>query len=206
MTIFNPKRPVEHFFSLPEGRAVILAIGKFVKAKGHEHVVAMARIIEAKNPGKCHYVIIGDAIPGQETYKTFVAGLIRTANLDAAFTIIPHIPHEHIPSLFARTTVFVHLPNWQEGLGGAVLEAMAMNVPVVAFDSGGVAECFTSGLSGFLVPSGNIQATADAVIRLISDSELRNTIGAHARNELLVKFSYEKHFCGIEEIYKQTIQ
>ena len=47
-------------------------------------------------------------------------------------------------NLLARTAVFAHLPNYQEGLGGVLLEALAMEVPVVAFDCGGIGECFTN--------------------------------------------------------------
>jgi glycosyltransferase involved in cell wall biosynthesis len=108
--------------------------------------------------------------------------------------------------VFAQTAVFVLMPNCQEGLGGVVLEAMAMKVPVVAFDSGGIGECFSNNTSGFLVPQGDTQAAADAVILLIQNPEVRNTLGTHARDELLSRFTYEKHFSGIEAVYTSLLR
>jgi len=206
MTLFNPDRSFELPFSLPKNSAIILAVGKFVQAKGHEHMVAMAKHIEAECPGICHYVIIGDAIPGRSDYKTVVIDMIQAFGLEHTFTIIPQIPHELMPAVLARTTVLAHLPNWQEGLGGVVLEAMAMEVPVVAFDSGGVGECFSSGSSGFLVPYGDVRAAADAVITLQQNPELQKSFGAHARKELTTRFSYQKHFSSIEELYKLILR
>jgi len=97
--------------------------------------------------------------------------------------------------------IFVHLSIAAEGLGGVVLEAMAMGLPVVAFDSGGVKECFIDGKSGFLVKQRDHGQAASRVLDLIKSPDTRTTIGNRARNDLAAKFSYEKHFSGINKIY-----
>jgi glycosyltransferase involved in cell wall biosynthesis len=131
--------------------------------------------------------------------------LIRDSGLGRSITVLAPLPHERIPWILSRTAVLAHLPNWQEGLGGVILEAMAMRVPVVAFDSGGVAECFRDGISGFLVPQGDSLAAARKVAALIGDPDLRNEMGVRARTDLVEKFSYEKHFKEIENLYEAIL-
>jgi len=65
---------------------------------------------------------------------------------------------------------------------------------------------FCSNASGFLVPYGNAQAAADAVITLINNPELQKSFGEHARKELTTRFSYQKHFNNIEELYKLILR
>ena len=80
-----------------------------------------------------------------------------------------------------------------------------MRLPVVAFDSGGIKECFRDGISGFLVPQGDSRSAASKVLALLSDSELKSKIGAQAREDLLQKFSYENHFANVEQIYRLVL-
>ncbi len=88
----------------------------------------------------------------------------------------------------------MHLPNYQEGLGIAILEAMAMGVPVVAFDSGGAGECFTSGEHGFITRQFDVDEAARKVLLLTSDRGLRAKLGAAALLHVAWRFSREQLF------------
>jgi len=77
-----------------------------------------------------------------------------------------------------------------------------MEVPVVAFNSGGVAECFTHELSGFLVAQFDVAAAATRIIELLDNAIVRKKMGCNARKELLSKFSYQNHFSAIESTYR----
>ncbi len=200
-SIFDPARPFPPVRGLPENGNIIVTIGKFLQVKGHEHFVAMARRVEAASPGTCFYVIIGNKLPAHERYYERILRLIADSGVGDRIVVLGQLPHETVPAVLARSTVYVHLPNWQEGLGGSVLEAMAMKVPVVAFDSGGVGECFTSSESGFLVPQFDVREASDRVVQLLRDESLRKKMGAAARRELLSKFSYERHCSEIRITY-----
>jgi glycosyltransferase involved in cell wall biosynthesis len=115
------------------------------------------------------------------------------------------MPHEEVPALLSHAAVLAHLPNYQEGLGGVVLEAMAMGVPVVAFDSGGVGECFVSGEHGFLVKQYDVDGAADRILRLASDEGLRKKFGAAARMHVAEAFSPSRHFAGIDAVYQSLL-
>jgi glycosyltransferase involved in cell wall biosynthesis len=85
-----------------------------------------------------------------------------------------------VRALLADSDVFV-LSSRSEGLPVSVLEAMAAELPVVASDVGGLRELVVDGQTGLLVPSGDAQALATALDRLIEDRDLRRTLGAAGR-------------------------
>ena len=182
-----------------------MTIAKFLKVKGHENFVRMARCIELEKPHFCHFAILGNKFGGHEKYYEYVQSLIREYGLAQCITILDQVRHEEVPAYLSRAAVFVHLPNWQEGLGGVILEAMAMRLPVIAFDCGGVGECFRDGVSGFLVQKGNVQKVAEKVLELLKNPEMRKNIGAQARKDLSLRFSYEKHFSEITKVYDMYI-
>jgi len=200
--LFDPKRKTGPVAGWPQDGTVVVSVGAFLRVKGHEHFVRMARAVEDQRPGLCRFVIVGSVVPGREAYYREVKTLIASLGLGGMVTILDPTPHEQVPRILARSAIFVHAPNWQEGLGGAVLEAMSMEVPVVAFNCGGVAECFTNELSGFLIAQGDVTAAVARIIELLDNTELRKKMGTQARQELLSKFSYQRHFPAVEAVYR----
>ena len=85
-----------------------------------------------------------------------------------------------VPELLAASDVFV-LSSRSEGLPVSVLEAMAAELPVVASGVGGLAELVDDGATGILVPPGDEPALAQALERMVEDSELRQRFGAAGR-------------------------
>ncbi len=82
-------------------------------------------------------------------------------------------------------------PSYEESFGLALLEAMAMKVPIVACRSAGVLDIVEDGISGLLVPPKDAQALATGIIHLLHDGELRNTVVANARRRVELDFSAE---------------
>ncbi len=85
------------------------------------------------------------------------------------------------------------LPSRKEGLSIAVMEAMAMRVPVVATRIAGMPEIIEDGRSGLLVEPSQAQPLARALERLLSDAELSASLASHARRTLQEK--WEQHAC-----------
>lgn len=82
--------------------------------------------------------------------------------------------------LLEQATVYV-LPSYNEGLPMSVLEAMAHGLPVVSTPVGGIPEAVSDGMEGFLVPPGDVVGLADRLQRLLSDEQLRTSMGEAAR-------------------------
>jgi glycosyltransferase involved in cell wall biosynthesis len=204
-SLFDPDRGFERYASIPEAPVTILTIGKFVEAKGHENFIALARMIDSELSDGIQFVILGDKIVHHVPYYNKVTAMIREYGLAEKVAILNPVAHAEMPRIFASSDIYVHMPNCQEGLGGTVLEAMAMRRPVVAFDSGGVAECFTNGISGYIVPHMDVKAAAQNVSELIANEQLRNDMGLEGRREVTGKFSSERHFSRIEDIYNELL-
>ncbi|MGC2064094.1 MAG: glycosyltransferase [Thermodesulfovibrionales bacterium] len=91
--------------------------------------------------------------------------------------------------MYAAMDIFVMPSICEEAFGFAAAEAMAMGKPVIASDSGGLAEMITSGTDGILVTPGNTDALAAAIADLISDPELARSYAAAGQKKILKYFS-----------------
>lgn len=110
----------------------------------------------------------------------------RVAVVDTLRRELPHSV-EHRPSLepgevagaLDDATVLV-LPSWPEGLGRVVIEAFARGRGVVATGAGGILDLVEDGVEGVLVPRGDVEALADALVATLGDRDLAERLGAAA--------------------------
>lgn len=93
-----------------------------------------------------------------------------------------------------------------EGLPAAPLEAAAASVPTVAFDVGGVSETMLEGVSGELVPAGDVAAAAEAVLRLAEDEDQRQAAGAQARGLILNDFTVEDAVARYDDALRELLK
>lgn len=95
---------------------------------------------------------------------------------------------DQVPSFLACLDVLL-VPSYDEGLPRVVLEGMAMELPVVASDAGGISEVIEDGRTGLIAPAGDAVATAGRLDRLLGDESLRRRLGSSARRH--VRSNYE---------------
>jgi glycosyltransferase involved in cell wall biosynthesis len=88
----------------------------------------------------------------------------------------------------------------------AVLEAMAHGVCVVASDVGGIPELVTDGRSGLLVPPDDVDALADVMRRVLTDRDLRERLGAAARQRVLADYDVDVVWRRLDAIYRKAIE
>lgn len=87
-----------------------------------------------------------------------------------------------------------------------VLEAMAMERPVIATDVGGVREQIIDGKHGFVVPASDPMAIADRVETLLTDADERHRLGANARQRATEKFSLPVITNRILSVYEHAVK
>jgi glycosyltransferase involved in cell wall biosynthesis len=107
---------------------------------------------------------------------------------------------QDVDALHRRWQVFVQ-PSIYEGFGLAALEAMASGLPVVASATGGLPELVEDGVTGFLVPVGDVDALADRLRQLLEDEELRVQAGRAARERVREHFSGAAMGAKIAQLY-----
>jgi len=186
-----------------DSRPAVITVATFRRDKGHHYFLETAAELYKKFSGNIRFVIIGGKVDGHEDYYDEVMEAVRQKGLDNCLTVTGTLPHEEVPAVMASGSVFLFLPQWEEALGGVILEAMAIGVSVVAFDRGGIRECFEDGVSGFLVPFGDINAAAAAAARLIESQDLRRQTVPKALEFLNSRFTYDKHLDNVEKIYNE---
>jgi glycosyltransferase involved in cell wall biosynthesis len=127
--------------------------------------------------------------------KGYVAHLkeqIARLGLEDSVVFWDAVTRDELARRYREADVFVFPSLWNELFGMPTAEAMSSGVPVVASRIAGLPEVVQDGVTGLLVPPGNSSALADAVIRLLDDSDLRIAMGAAGRQRVLQNFTWDK--------------
>jgi colanic acid/amylovoran biosynthesis glycosyltransferase len=184
-----------------DGRPLrIVSVGRLHWVKGHEY--ALMAIHELRAAGlEVEYTIVGDA---GATARASVLTAIRDLELDDCVVVRDELGRVEVLEALRRSDVFLH-PSLSEGLSNATLEAMAVGLPVVVTDVGGMRELVTDGENGFITPSRDAAALATALRDLATDSELRAKMGKRGRQRAVDHFNLEVCARALLEHYRRLV-
>ena len=107
---------------------------------------------------------------------------------------------DDVPRILSAIDIFVLTSLW-EGLPISVLEAMATSLPVIATNTGGVAEVILEGKTGFLCVPGDVNQMAKKLTKLLEEEKLRSKIGQDAKDSLGNDFLIENMVRNTESLY-----
>ncbi|MBF0510762.1 MAG: glycosyltransferase [Candidatus Omnitrophica bacterium] len=110
-----------------------------------------------------------------------------------------------IPEILAQSQLFVLTSTQREGLGVAILEAMAYGLPVIASRVGGIPEIIEDGKNGCLVPPGDSQKLAECIDRLIQNTDERQRLASAGRQTFEERFQAKYMIEKIQELYLSAI-
>jgi len=158
--------------------------GRLVQEKGVDVLLkAFAKVVE--QVPEARLLLAGEG-PQQERLR----GLIAKLGLSTNVSMLGHIPRRELEQHFAPAWAQA-VPSIQEETFGLVAaEAMMRGTAVVASSSGGLNEIVQNGQAGFLVPPGEVNLLAEALIRFLKDRDLAEQMGKSAREFAL------RHFTG----------
>lgn len=181
---------------LPADSRLLLNVGHVIPAKGLLYAIrALPSIIE-KHP-TAHLVSVG-----AWTDPQWLALLKREAQ---ALGVEGHLhilgTRRDVPRLLRACDLFV-FPSLHEGLGIALIEALASGCACVAAESGPLPEVIEHGVNGWLVPRKDVKSLADAVCTLLSDKALRARLGGAAGSSALERFEPQRAADKLMEIYE----
>jgi len=92
-----------------------------------------------------------------------------------------------------------------EPFGRVLIEAMAAGKPVVATDAGAVREIMTDGVHGLLVPQGDVQALARAIVDVLTDRDLAAAMGQEGQRRATERFGVQQYVDGVEAVYRDLL-
>lgn len=172
---------------------VIGTIGRLSPVKGQKYLVGAMKEILSVRPDT-QVIILGD---GDE--RESLAKLAKTLGVSGSL---------HLFSSCADTTDFLSVmdvfvfPSVKEGLGIALLEAMAAGKACVASRVGGISDIIKDGYSGLLVGVADQKAISSAVLELLADAELRRLMGVRARELVRERFTLDMMADKVAGVYR----
>ena len=173
--------PVESFWP-DEDTPLVVTAGRLVEQKGFEFLVESIKILNDEKV-RVRLLILGEGkLRGKMERKVEDCGIGDLVRI-SGFVRNPY-PYMAKGDIFACSSL-------SEGMSNAILEAMALHLPIVSTDHEfGAGEMIEHGLNGLLVPPGDPGAMADALRNLITDRELGKRLVRHA-DEVIRKFTLE---------------
>lgn len=161
------------------GSPRLLCVGRLIPIKGH--IVLLRAFAEARRqlPG------IELEIAGRGPLAPALRALASELGVGDAVRFLGHVAP--IQSAIERAMVVV-VPSMGEGFGMVALEAMERARPVIAASIGGLGEIVRDGVTGVLVPPGEAEPLASAIVRVAGDAELARRMGEAGRERALARF------------------
>jgi glycosyltransferase involved in cell wall biosynthesis len=179
-----------------DSKLCVLFVGRLIPRKGLPFLVEAAQHI-VKEYVQTNFLIVGDG-----PQKNHIISHLQKTNLRGNFVFLGDVNERVLPALYNCADVFV-LPSIQEGQGIALLEAQATAKPVVAFDVGGVNEAVVKGETG-LIMKPDSRELADAIMKLLGNWSLRETMGIKGRKFVLKNFSWDICAQKMLKIYQEA--
>lgn len=176
-----------------DGAPFILCIAALTPEKGLDVLFDAAARLKASHPSLI-WIVLGE---GRD--RKALERRRAELGLDQVVSLPGHI--ERPEAVLARATMMVQ-PSRSEGFGSSVLDALALGIPVVASDAGGLPESLAQG-GGLLVPAGDAVALADAVHGLLIDSAQRERLSGDGR-VAAEGFSIPKLVSRTIEVYRSA--
>ena len=193
----RPAIDVHAEYWLPHGVPVIVNVGALVGHKGQRYLVEAMPLMLREIPD-AHLIIFGEG-----ELRSALERQVKHLSLTKR-VLLPGF-REDVLSLMKTADLFV-MSSVTEGLGSAVLDAMAMGLAVVGTTAGGIPEVVVPDVTGELVPPSEPQPLAAAMVKLLKDPDLRRLYGAAGRRHVAENFGVDRLVEGTLTCYRRFFQ
>ena len=184
---------------------LILSVGRMVEKKGFIFLVEACRLLKDRS-----YEFECSIVGGTDYYAKTIKNLIEQLNLTDTITLHGAVTQEELRKIYERATVFA-LPcqvvddGDRDGIPNVLVEAMAMELPVVSTVVSGIPELIEDHVNGLLVPQKNVSSLAAALEELLTDSELRLRLGTAARQSVSRAFDSGENIRELKCVFERMM-
>jgi glycosyltransferase involved in cell wall biosynthesis len=189
-------------FNLEEQEKLFGIFGRVIPWKGIKEFVRAAALVFQSLP-KAKGLIVGDFSDGDKTYVDEVRELITHYGLDNHIILTGY--RKDVPAIMQLMDVIVHASIKPEPFGMVLIEGMAMGKPIVATKMGGPLDIVIDGQTGFLVEPGDIKNMANAVLRILAEKPLAETMGRDGHDRVTALFTKERYARQVEKVYMHEL-
>jgi glycosyltransferase involved in cell wall biosynthesis len=191
-----------------ERRLLLGVVAQLSPWKGQDTAIEALRLLCAEGID-AHLLLIGSAkFIARSTrfdnhgYVERLRALVADAGLQRRVSWLGE--REDVPELVRALDVLL-LPSWEEPFGRALIEAMALGVPVIATNVGGPPEILKDGCEGILLPPRDPRAWAQAVRALAESPERGREMGRAGRRRVEREFTVDRHVAAVCKVYERAV-
>jgi glycosyltransferase involved in cell wall biosynthesis len=182
-------------YGMAPSAPIVGVVGRLEPEKGHPTLLDAWPLVLAQVP-EAYLLVVGEgsrleALQEQARALGISSKVVFTGRRD------------DVPAVTAALDVAV-LPSYREAQGLTILEAMALSRPVVASNVGGIPEMVEDGVTGLLVPPHQPEPLAEAIVRLLRDHPLADTLARAGHDLVHRKFCVEAMVHAIEDLYEEA--
>jgi glycosyltransferase involved in cell wall biosynthesis len=184
---------------------LVLSVSRLVEPKGLDVLMRACRILRDEGRAlRCE--IIGGTERSEVNHSIALKKLHRALDLENEVHFLGSRSFAEVKEKYAETDVYVlaarQAPDGRRDVSpNTLMEAMAMELPIVSSFSGAIPELIEDGVSGLLVPPNDEKALAAAIARLLDDPELGRRLGAAARRRVEEKFDITRNATRYAELF-----
>jgi glycosyltransferase involved in cell wall biosynthesis len=184
------------WFGCPPDALIVGSVGWLTDIKGHKYLIEAISKLKQNFPA-LHLVIVGSGDRQEALLK-----LAELLGLRDTVHLLGH--RDDVEACLAGMDLFV-LPSLNEGMGRALVEAMAAGLPVIASRVGGIPAVISHEQTGLLVPPGNADALADAIRRLLDRPDWARQLGLAAGRSVDSRYGSRSMVRVIESIFAEAL-
>ena len=174
-------------------KLVVMVANMHRDVKGHQDLIAAARIVCRQNPG-VRFLLIGNGV----MRRTFEAQA-RIAGLEKSVLFLGH--RTDVTDILPCCDIGI-LASRAEGLPNAVMEYMAAGLATIATEVGGVPELITHERNGLLVPPSDHEALARETLRLLNNEPFRRKLGQAGHNTIRERYDFAAVLSRLKQLYQ----
>ncbi|MFH1888709.1 MAG: glycosyltransferase family 4 protein [Candidatus Omnitrophota bacterium] len=175
---------------------VVGIVARLSEEKGHAYLIEAMQGVIARIPAVQLFIV------GEGRTKEGLAGLARDVGLDKSVVFLPTVMDTR--EALSAMDLFV-LPSTKEGLGLALMEAMACGIAVIGSDAGGIKSLIRDKDNGLLVAAADSRGLSRAILELLQNTGEARRLGGNAAAFIKGNFSQEKMARETEEVYLECL-
>lgn len=183
--------------ALPDRVLFVGSLERGTEYKGLDDLLRAVALLRVRRPG-VRLVVVGDG-----DRRGSFEGMSRELGIGDAVTFMGTLAPAELAVQYQESALLV-LPSRFESFGMVIAEAMACGRPVVATSVGGIPGLVADGVTGVLVPSGDVAALVVAVERVLGDERLATRLGAAGRDRVVAELSWETQADRTAAVFEQA--
>jgi len=185
---------------------LILSVGRMVEKKGFVYLVEACRLLKDRG-----YDFECSIVGGTDHHTEEIKNVIERLNLGGTVALHSAVRQEELRKIYEQATIFA-LPcqvvddGDRDGIPNVLVEAMAMELPVVSTVISGIPELIEDHVNGLLVPEKNVLSLASALEELLNDSKLRLRLGIAARQTVRRTFDSGQNIRDLKSVFEKMLK